>query len=169
MPMQVSSRYSFLDGKSILERERPKELSEVLAVLSRVDVSKCTEPGKPDMVSPKRLSGAILSGLYSKEWTRPRIPAGKDGSAIEGDAHKNGVGLEIQFGGYSFLGWDSFRKIAISGKHGICRYGIEIAPMASLRRRMSQGVGSFEQAMGKLKTAGNPDLSVPVLLLGIDD
>jgi hypothetical protein len=33
---------------------------------------------------------------------------------------------------------------------------------------MSQGVGSFEQAKEKLETAGNPDLSVPVLLLGID-
>ncbi|MFH0956831.1 MAG: BglII/BstYI family type II restriction endonuclease [Candidatus Aenigmatarchaeota archaeon] len=166
--MQVIGQYSFMDGAGIMERERPAELLEVLDAIGRVDLSKCAEPGKPALSSPKSIADEILSRLYTKGWAKARIPMEKEGSAIEGDARKNGVGLEIQFGGYSFLGWDSFRKIAISGKHGIYRYGIEIAPMASLRRRMSQGVGSFEQAKEKLEKAGSPDLSVPVLLLGID-
>lgn len=157
-----------MDGAAVLEKDRPAEMSEVLDAIGHVDFSKCTEPGEPGLCSPRRVAGEILGYLHRRGWSRPSIPIGKDGSAIEGDAHKNGVGVEIQFGGYSFLGWDSFRKMAISAKRGVYRYGIEIAPMASLRRRMSKGVGSFEQAVEKLSKAGNPDLSIPVLVLGID-
>lgn len=168
MHMHVVERYSFMDGGAVIGKERPAELAEVLDAISRVDFSECTEPGSPGLCSPRKVAGKILGRLHRRGWSRPKIPIGKEGGAIEGDAHKNGVGVEIQFGGYSFLGWDSFRKMALSGNHGVYRYGIEIAPMSSLRRRMSKGVGSFEQAKEKLEKTGNPDLRIPVLLLGVD-
>lgn len=59
--------------------------------------------------------------------------------------------------------------MALFGKHGVYKYGIEIAPMALLRRKMSKGVGSFEQVAEKLDKGGNPALGIPIVVLGIDE
>ena len=168
--MLVVSRYSFKNGLESLETERPSELSDVLKAIELADLRKCTEPGKPGkpLYSPKAMSREILNSLYSTGWSRPKVPLGGRENLIEGDALMNGVGLEVQFGRYSFLGWDSLRKMSLLGEHGICKLGIEIVPMASLRQRMSKGVGSFEQVTERLEKAGNLGLKIPVLVLGID-
>lgn len=165
--MRVISRYSFKKGLEILGKEKPPELSEVLEAIRQVDLEKCMEPGK-SLYSPKEIAGKILDSLFSRGWSKPKISFEKPDNFIEGDALKNGVGLEIQFGKYSFLGWNTLRKMALFGKQGVYKYGIEIAPMASLRRKMSKGVGSFEQVTEKLEKTGNPDLKIPVAVLGID-
>jgi hypothetical protein len=165
--MQLLGRYSFKNGAGILEKEKSTELSEVLEAIRQAGLEKCREPGGL-LCSPKKMAREILGYLYSHGWSKPKMPFGEPDSFIEGDALKDGVGVEIQFGKYSFLGWDSFRKMSLFGKQGVYEFGIEIAPMASLRRKMSKGVGSFEQVAEKLERAGNPDLGIPVLVLGID-
>jgi hypothetical protein len=184
----------FSDGQEILEKENLDRLAEVLEAIKQVDLKKCIEPSKPGkpkksvksgkssktskssksaqssktLYSPGAMAQQILGFLYSRGWSKPKIMFGKPDNFIEGDGSKNGVGLELQFGKYSFLGWDSLRKMSIFASSGVYRYGIEIAPMASLRRKMAKGVGSFEQVTERLQKTGNPDLNIPVVVLGID-
>jgi hypothetical protein len=161
------------NGQEILEKANVDRLAEVLGAINKADLEKCREPGKPGkpakpLYSPQRIAGEILGPLHSTGWSRPKIMFGKPDNFIEGDGLKNGVGVEIQFGNYAFLGWDSLRKMSLFGRSGVYRYGIEIVPMASLRRKMSKGVGSFEQVTERLEKTGNPELSIPVVVLGID-
>lgn len=160
-------RYS--DGQEILEKANVDRLAEVLEAIKKADLEKCREPGAgARLYSPQKIAREILGSLYSLGWSRPKIMFGTPNNFIEGDALKNGVGVEIQFGNYAFLGWDSMRKMVLFAGSGVYRYGIEIVPMASLRRRMSKGVGSFEQVAERLEKTRNPDLNIPVVVLGID-
>lgn len=162
--MRIVKKYSFNAGLKLLGKDKARELEEVLDAVKAAKAEKT----KAGLYSPKAMSNEILSLLYRKGWEKPKTAFGPPGSLIEGDAAKNGVGVEIQFGKYSFLGWDSLRKMAVFAGAGAYSHGIEIAPMASLRRRMDKGVGSFEQLSGKLKSAGNAELKIPVVVLGID-
>jgi len=159
--MRIVSEYSFNDGLKALRKDRPAEFSEVQEA---INAAKPT--GK--LYSPKDISKAILEFLSKKGWTKPAVEFGAPGNLIEGDAVKNGVGLELQFGDYPWLGWDTLRKMTTLAEKGAYKFGIENAPMASLRRRMSKGVGSFEQVTERLEKTGNLDLSIPVAILGID-
>jgi hypothetical protein len=164
--MRVAKKYSYQGGLETLGKERPSELAEVISVIEAVDSIKCLE-GK--LVSPSIIVRELLDKrLLQGGWTAPKVPFGEPGNFLEGDALKNGVGLELQFGKYAFLGWDSLRKMAALSKEGVYEYGIEIAPAAALRRRMSKGVGSYEQIVERLEKQGNPDLDIPVVVLGID-
>ncbi len=165
MVMRVVNKYSFKNGLELLEKEKPIELSEVLEAIKWANSEKCVDAG---LYFPKALASEILDRLHSKGWTKPKIPFEKPNNFIEGDGLKNEVGLELQFGTYSFIGWDFLGKMALFGKQGIYKFGIEVVPMASLRRKMSKGVGSFEMMAETLEKKGNPNLEIPVVLLGID-
>lgn len=178
----------YSDGQEIIEKANVDRLAEVLEAIKHVDLERCRESGKSGksgkpgkagkagkskkpakpLYSPKAMAAQILDYLYSRGWSKPKIMFGKPDNFIEGDGIKDGVGLELQFGKYAFLGWDSLRKMSLFAGSGVYRYGIEILPMASLRRKMSKGVGSFEQVKERLEKAGNPDLNIPVVVLGID-
>ncbi len=159
--MCIAARYSFKNALKLLKKEKPAELLEVMEAIENVKVKKA------GLYSPKELSKAILDSLYACGWKQPKAAFDMPGNPIEGDAVKNGVGVELQFGKYSFLGWDTLRKMAAFAEKGTYKYGIEIAPMASLRRRMSKGVGSFEQVEEKMEKE-KPKLKIPVLVLGIE-
>lgn len=161
--MRIARKYSFNGGLKLLRKEKARELA---GVIEAVEASRA-EKTKEGLYSQKSMGSGILSLLYGKGWVKPKVEFGAKGSFVEGDAAKNGVGVELQFGKYSFLGWDSLRKMSAFAGEGIYSHGIEIAPMASLRRRMDKGVGSFEQLSEKLKSSGNP-LKIPVIVLGID-
>lgn len=98
------------------------------------------------------------------------------------DGVKNGVGLEIQFGKYAFMGYDILSKPIFAAK-GMIDCGIEVVSMKSLSTgklsetvlveeatgyRMSTGVSFFEQIKADLEARGAADLDIPVLILGID-
>jgi len=159
--MRNAAEYSFNDGLESLRKQKPAEFAEVVDAIKSATVA-----GK--LYSPKDIGKAILEYLYEKGWTKPKVELSTPGNLIEGDAVKNGVGLELQFGSYAFIGWDSLRKMTVLAEKGAYKFGIEIAPMASLRRRMSKGVGSFEQVTERLEKTGNLDLGIPVAILGID-
>ena len=86
---------------------------------------------------------------------------------IEADAIKGGVGVEVQFGKYAFLGWDIFGKMVIFGRKGLIRVGIEIVPMPELQAEMSSGVGSFAQIKQVLENRGVGDIDLPVGVFGV--
>lgn len=174
--MQIANRYSFKNGLEKLKKNKPSELSEVINAIQQVNAAKCktkvskekTMPGKM-LYSPKALNKESLDNfLYKRGWAKPKIPFERPGSYIEGDGVKNNVGLEVQFGKYAFLGWDILGKMVIFAKQGHYKYGIEIVPMASLRKKMSTGIGSFEQITNILEKRGISNLDIPVAVLGVD-
>jgi hypothetical protein len=168
--MRIVKKYSYKHGAETLQKERPAELAEAIRAIEGIDIKNCQEKkaGCKELYSPSLIVHELLDkNLLARGWSTPKVPFGEAANIIEGDAQKNGVGLEIQFGRYAFLSWDSLRKMAILSKEGVYKYGIEVAPMASLRQRMSKGVGSFEQIVERLEKQGNPELEIPVVVLGI--
>jgi len=161
--MKIVEKYSFQDGSKRLEKERPSELAQVIEAIERAQPK-----AKKGLYSPGDLCNEILEPLYKQGWSIPKREFEIPGNPLYGDGLKNEVGLELQFGKYAFLAWDTLRKIVLFSEKEIYKYGIEVAPMASFRRKMAKGIGSFEQVSEKLEKSGNPDLEIPVLLLGID-
>jgi len=157
-------------GLEMIEKTRPRELADIIESIMEVDPKRCqekTESTRP-LYSPKEIASQITANLKRRGWKTPKTQLESEDNTIVGDGLKNKVGLEIQFGRYSFLGWDSLRKIALLADKGVYEYGIEVTPMAALRQRMSKGVGSYEQVVERLKTNPNPQLKIPVIVLGID-
>jgi hypothetical protein len=174
--MRIVQSYSFKKGLEVLKKKKSQELSEVTTAIQNVNAANCktkvskekTMPGKM-LYSPKAFNREILNNfLYKKGWSKPKIPFERPGSYIEGDGAKNDVGLEVQFGKYAFLGWDIFGKMVIFARQGYYKYGVEIVPMTSLRRKMSTGIGSFEQITNILEKRGISNLDIPVAVLGVD-
>lgn len=87
---------------------------------------------------------------------------------IEGDGVKNGLGLEVQFGKYAFLGWDVFGKMPIFARLQVFSAGVEVTPMRSfVRGQMSTGIGCFEQLKAILEYRGVSNVDIPILVLGV--
>ncbi|MGI8856725.1 MAG: BglII/BstYI family type II restriction endonuclease [Thermomicrobiales bacterium] len=190
-----------------MSTNHPSELDEVIDAVSRVDANVAlTKTSKEKtmfeqlLYSPVALNKAIKALLYPLGWAT----LGKSGKYSEvrvslitkveetGSEHlgframdgvKNGVGLEIQFGKYAFMGYDILSKMPIFAARGKIDCGIEIVPMKSLSTgrlsevilveettgyRMSTGVSYFEQIKADLEARGIADLDIPVLILGID-
>ena len=84
------------------------------------------------------------------------------------DGLKNKVGLEIQMGKYSFMGYDIFVKLPIFAKENLIDCAIELVCMHSMIKNFSTGVGSFEQCVQEIKGRGESDLDIPTLVLGFE-
>lgn len=160
-----------------MRKKFPAELKEIYSAVARVDSAimktkeskEKTMPGRM-LYSPKALNKTILDNyLYKRGWSKPRIKLDRKSSFIEADAVKNGVGVEIQFGKYAFLGWDIFGKMVIFSKQKFYQVGVEVVAMRSFTRLMSTGVGTFEQIVNILKARGEADIDIPVVVLGIGD
>jgi len=84
------------------------------------------------------------------------------------DFVKNKLGVEVQFGKYSFMVYNVCAKMTIFAKLGVIDCGIEIVPVKGLADEMSTGVSYFEQFVWDLEHRGISDIDIPVLILGID-
>ncbi|MGB9595254.1 MAG: BglII/BstYI family type II restriction endonuclease [Candidatus Poribacteria bacterium] len=60
------------------------------------------------------------------------------------DFVKGGLGVEIQFGKYSFMVYNVAAKMTIFHNLGFINAGIEIVPLKLLADNMSTGVSFFE-------------------------
>jgi hypothetical protein len=183
--MRIVEVYSFNNGGPFIEKNFPSELSEIKcainavdATLTRTKVSKEKNREGQLLFSPVDLNKALLDNqLYNQGWVKKRvtykisIPGRKRPyrGYIECDGLKNGLGLEVQFGKYAFLGWDVLGKMPIFAQQAYFIAGVEIVPMASFRggQQMSSGIGCFEQIKEILKLRGVSNLDIPVLILGI--
>lgn len=182
--MKIVAVYSFNRGKDVVEAQFHNELHEIKQAITEVDAAEArvkesrekTMPGRM-LYSPVALNFALLDNrLYKQGWKKPRIDyrtavpeTGEEYKGfIEGDGVKNGLGLEIQFGKYAFLGWDVLGKMPIFAQRNYFSAGVEVVPMRSfIRGQMSTGIGCFEQIKGILEYRGASNLDIPVLLLGI--
>ena len=84
------------------------------------------------------------------------------------DFLKGRLGIEVQFGKYSFMVYNVCAKMTIFSNLGLIDVGIEIVPMKSFADEMSSGVSYFEQFAWDLDTRGVANIDIPVLIFGID-
>ena len=88
------------------------------------------------------------------------------------DFIKDTLGVEVQFGKYSFMAYNVCAKMTIFRNQQPIEAGIEIAPIeivpvGELADQMSSGVSYYEQIVWDLEHRGEADIDIPVLVLGI--
>ena len=189
--MQVASVYSFNGGKKEVSRRYPSLLAEVHAVIKEVDSSqhKTKESEEKTMrgrmlFSPKSLNKAFKDAFSRKGgWQTIRVPCEyhttfyadgyksqvlSRGAFREMDFVKKKLGIEVQFGKYSFMVYNVCAKMTIFHNLGHIDCGIEIVPVKTFADEMSSGVSYFEQFVWDLEHRGVSDIDIPVLILGID-
>ncbi|MEA3349269.1 MAG: BglII/BstYI family type II restriction endonuclease [Chloroflexota bacterium] len=188
--MRIVGVYSFNQGAEILKSDYPNELDEIYEVLESVDaeihknkVSKEKTTKGEIFYSPRPLNKAIKKLFYQRNWESPRLKCDYptkyyvDGyqpeKEIKGtpfremDYIKNRVGIEVQFGKYSFMVYNVAAKMTIFSNEDIIDVGVEIVPVKDMADRMSSGVSYFEQFVWDLERRGVADIDIPVLILGI--
>jgi hypothetical protein len=112
---------------------------------------------------PKREPSEYPTTFYVPDYT-PRVVKGASRSM---DFVKNKVGIEVQFGKYSFMVYNVAAKMTIFHNLGYIDVGVEIVPVLELQAEMSSGVSYFEQFTWDLEKRGSADIDIPVLILGI--
>lgn len=112
----------------------------------------------------KRVLCDYPTPYYSAGYEAPRI---SKGAFREIDFIKNKLGVEVQFGKYSFMVYNVCAKMTIFHNLGFIDVGIEIVPVKELAEDMSSGVSYFEQFVWDLEQRGVSDIDIPVLILGV--
>jgi hypothetical protein len=169
----------------------PILLTEVNAVIKSIDVATCkTKKSKEKtmmdtmLFDPRAINRAFKEAFKQfADWIPVRVPCtysdryyAKDysirrtskGAFREMDFVKKKLGVEVQFGKYSFMVYNVCAKMTIFKNLGHIKHGIEIVPVKSLVEEMSSGVSYFEQFVWDLETRGVSNIDIPVMILGID-
>ncbi len=187
--MKIAGIYSFNGGLEEIEANFAPELSEIYNILARIDVGEYktkkslekTMPGKM-LYSPKLMNKAFDVEFLALGWKKQRVlcdypsqyyldgykvPRSSKGAFREMDFIKNRLGVEVQFGKYSFMVYNVCAKMTIFHNMGFIDAGVEIVPLKELAEEMSSGVSYFEQFVWDLEKRGVSDIDIPVLILGI--
>lgn len=188
--MRLAAQFSFNNGLEEVRSRYPHLLAEVTdavrgvdAALARTKVSKeKTMPGQM-LYSPVALNAAFEAQLYPKGWKNLKVACDYPteyyledyehrvtikGAFRDMDFVKDRLGVEVQFGKYSFMVYNVCAKMTIFQNLGHIDCGIEIVPVKALAAEMSSGVSYFEQFVWDLRMRGVADIDIPVLILGID-
>ena len=189
--MVIAGRYSFNGGAEAVSEKYPDLLQEIEAVITGVDAQPCkikiskekTMAGQV-LFSPVEFNKAFARAFYAFGWKKQRVvcehsiehyeESYKPKAVLrngfrEMDFLKNGLGVEVQFGKYSFMVYNVAAKMTIFRNLGYIDTGVEIVPVRRLAGEMSSGVSYFEQFVWDLGQRGVANIDVPVLILGIDD
>ena len=187
--MIIAAEYSFKDGDFIKEKYSHllQEIEEVIgavdATLYKTKISKEKGQVGRRLYSPPELNTSIAQNFESKGWAkgekvkcvystdyyRPGYPHPKLHPATrEIDFLKERLGIEVQFGKYTFMVYNVCAKMTIFHNLGLIDAGIEIVPVKSMALEMSSGVSYFEQFVWDLEHRGVSDIDIPVLVYGID-
>jgi hypothetical protein len=187
--MRIVGVYPFNDPNRVVETKYAGLVSEVYQVIAGVDAFKHhnkistekTMPGK-ELFSPTSMNEAFDVGFGTLGWKKVRVPCEyptqfyvdnyqppkiSRGAFREIDFVKQRVGVEVQFGKYSFMVYNVAAKMTIFRNMNIIEVGIEIVPVKELAEEMSSGVSYFEQFLWDLEQRGTSNIDVPVLVLGI--
>jgi len=188
--MRIAGEYSFNGGKETVRKNYPKLFSEICDIIESVDAHVCktkasaekTMPGKL-LFSPTELNGSFEKQFTSRAWESVRVKCDypteyyvkgyppkplRKGAFREMDFIKQKLGVEVQFGKYSFMVYNVAAKMTIFKNLGYIDTGIEIVPVKALADEMSSGVSYFEQFVWDLEQRGTSNIDIPVLVLGID-
>ncbi|HVF28942.1 MAG TPA: BglII/BstYI family type II restriction endonuclease [Pyrinomonadaceae bacterium] len=188
--MRIAAQYSFNNGLVEISQRYPHLLSEVKDAIHAIDASQAktklskekTKEGRM-LYSPVALNKAFQKELHPKGWTNKSIDceypttnyledyeirSSLKGAFRDMDFVKDGLGVEVQFGKYSFMVYNVCAKMTIFRNLGFIKCGIEVVPVKALALEMSSGVSYFEQFVWDLESRGVADIDIPVLVLGID-
>lgn len=188
--MRLAAQYSFKNGLNEIMQRYPHLLSEVKMAIKAIDASKAktklskekTKVGRM-LYSPVALNKAFQKVLYPRGWKNQsvdceyptthylknyNIRSSLKGAFRDMDFVKDRLGVEVQFGKYSFMVYNVCAKMTIFRNLGFIDFGIEIVPVKALALEMSSGVSYFEQFVWDLESRGTADIDIPVLILGID-
>jgi hypothetical protein len=188
--MRVVGVYSFNGGKEYISGRYSDLLTEVNGVIQGVDASvhKTKVSEEKTMLgqmlySPASINEAIKSEFNLRGWKSVRVrckyptnyfvgdyqaSSKYRGAFREMDFVKHQLGIEVQFGKYSFMVYNVCAKMTIFRNLGYIDSGIEIVPVKSFVEEFSSGVSYFEQFVWDLETRGVADIDIPVLIFGID-
>lgn len=188
--MKIAGIYSFNGGEKYVTKKFPAELAELEKAIQRIDANlyktkvseEKTMPGRI-LYSPVELNKAFKKQLASHGWKNVKEKCDYDTSHYVGgykspyikkrypyrdmDFVKNKLGVEVQFGKYSFMVYNVCAKMTIFKNLGHIVAGVEIVPVKELAEEMSTGVSYFEQFTWDLKKRGIADIDIPVMILGI--
>jgi hypothetical protein len=188
--MKIAGIYSFNGGQKVVEEKYADLYKEVESCIKAIDASKCkikessekTIKGKM-LFSPVELNKCFKQKFSKKGWKSVRVPCeyptqyyvkGYDarrlrkGAFREMDFVKSKLGIEVQFGKYSFMVYNVAAKMTIFRNLGHITTGIEVVPVKAFADEMSSGVSYFEQFVWDLEKRGVSNIDVPVLIIGID-
>lgn len=191
--MRIAGMYSFNEGKEIIIKQHRSQLDEVLQVIEAVDAEFCkTKVSKEKtmrdkvLYSPPALNEAVKEQFSARDWINHKVIAeyskeyyvpgytppprsGRESVPFRDmDFVKSKLGVEVQFGKYSFMVYNVCAKMTIFAKLGVIDCGVEIVPVKAFAEEMSTGVSYFEQFVWDLEHRGVSDIDIPVLILGID-
>ena len=188
--MKIAGIYSFNGGLEVIKTRYSDLLTEIEDCIVAIDASLCktkeseekTMPGAM-LYAPKVLNLQFKKLLYSMGWKTIRVPcdyptqyyvAGykpkslRKGAFREMDFVKRKLGVEVQFGKYSFMVYNVAAKMTIFKNLSFIDTGIEIVPVKHLAYEMSSGVSYFEQFVWDLEKRGVSNIDIPVMIIGID-
>lgn len=188
--MKIAGIYSFNNGEQVVRSKYSNLLEEIFECIRKIDATSCkskkskekTMPGQI-LFSPVELNKQFKTHLFSKSWNSIRVPCDyptnfyvdeyqpqqlRKGAFREMDFVKQKLGVEVQFGKYSFMVYNVAAKMTIFKNLGYIDTGIEIVPVKALADEMSSGVSYFEQFVWDLEKRGIANIDIPVLIIGID-
>ena len=188
--MKIVGKYSFNGGDEAVIDKYPKLLKEIGGIIESVNAleyktknsKEKTMHGKT-LFSPIGLNKAIKELFIVKKWEPVREKCEypteyyvegytpkplRKGAFREMDFVKQKLGVEVQFGKYSFMVYNVAAKMTIFKNLGHIDTGVEVVPVKALADEMSSGVSYFEQFVWDLEQRGTSNIDVPVLVLGID-
>lgn len=148
------------------------------------------------LYSPEDMNKAFAAGFRAKGWEQERrsfyvtsnrdlmrriwhLSASEQKQRIEDaglepistynqtDFVKNRIGVEVQFGKYSFVAHDIFVKHMSFFVSDAIDVGIEILPMKELEMQMSSGVAYYERDLLNIIRQGRGVPAVPLVLMGV--
>ncbi|BAZ38699.1 hypothetical protein NIES4101_46400 [Calothrix sp. NIES-4101] len=186
--MIIAGEYSFNGGKEYIQQQYPCLLDEIYEVIGNVDArqhrtkeSKEARRNYQMLYSPPSLNKAFKIGFGTRGWINRRVRCEyptkfytpgyqtnvkMDGSFRDMDFVKEKLGVEVQFGKYSFMVYNVCAKMTIFKNLGHIDAGVEIVPVKQLVNAMSSGVSFFEQFIWDLEQRGVSNIDIPVLILG---
>jgi Restriction endonuclease BglII len=188
--MKIAGIYSFNDGEKVVNTQYADLHKEVERAIIKIDAQACktkeseekTMPG--DMLfSPVALNECFKAQLEPLNWNSVRVKYEyptefyvkdyepkklRKGAFREMDFVKRKLGVEVQFGKYSFMVYNVAAKMTIFRNLGFIDTGIEVVPVKAMADEMSSGVSYFEQFIWDLEKRGKADIDIPVLIIGID-
>jgi len=178
--LRLAAQYSFNKGLDETTRRYPHLLAEIKDAISAVDASQAktklsrekTKIGRM-LYSPVALNKGFQKELYPKGWRNLsvdceyptthyledyNIRSSLKGAFRDMDFVKDRLGVEIQFGKYSFMVYNVCAKMTIFRNLGFIECGVEIVPVKALALEMSSGVSYFGNYL--LETRKTASLSV---------
>lgn len=188
--LRLAAQYSFKNGFDEITQRYPYLLAEIKDAIATVNASEArtklsrekTKVGRT-LYSPAALNKAFKKELAPKGWRNLKVDCEyptthyleeyKIRSSLKGafrdmDFVKDRLGVEVQFGKYSFMVYNVCAKMTIFRNLDFIDCGIEIVPVKALALEMSSGVSYFEQFVWDLESRGVADIDIPVLILGVD-